>query len=595
MNKKYWLILFLSLFFINKLHAQYVFERLHANYIRGQLNYEQYLVYSALNIFNRNQVPTIYQPESTELPLKSGTFLIQEIKANWDKLSPDAQNLLTPYFQRPNLPNYFPSATGKFIIHYTTEGSDKVDATDYNRNNIPDYVEAAVQYFDHTHQVIVDQLDYKPPAADSSGKGKAMDIYLVNLTGCYGITWLEETVPGNANAYSCYIEVDNDFNGFKISPLQALSVTAAHEYFHAVQVGYCYRDEDVFFMDMCSTWMEDFIYNEVNDYIFYLDNFFKAINYPFYYTNGSWFEYASCLWIHMIVKKYEPDVIRKIWEAIQKQKAFTAIQEILSKYGTSFNQELASFGLWNYFTGSRADTVNYYSEGNLYPEVRFEGEFPLQDNSLNLNEDMRKLSSTYYQLTDLFGGKTIGLVITNFEIPDNNYLSTDRANFVLNLASIVSNAEEDNLFLFLINNLVKLTDNVGVRLGDESIDQQNWIARAVIFDRNNQSEVFQFFPTTPFKKTKDYIYKIFPNPFIIGEHDSLKVYNVITESQQSSEIDLFTANGRLVKNDKFDTPKYRYSWDGRNENGALVSSGVYIVLLRVGGFVDMKKVAVMRK
>ncbi len=594
-NKSWILVLFLLLIPIHILKAQYNFERLQASYAQGLLNYEQYLVYSALNIFNPDQVPLMYQPENADLPLKSGTFLIQEIKANWNKLSPEAQNLLTPYFQRPDLSDNILSASGKFRIHYTTEGIDKVDTEDQNKNNIPDYVESAVSYFDHTYQVIINELGYNAPAADSSGNGKDFDIYLISLTKTYGITWLEETVPGKPNAYSCYIEVDNDFIGFKKPPLQALRVTTAHEYFHAVQVGYRYRDDDVFFMEMSSTWMEDFIYDEVNDYTLYLENFFNAINYPFYYTNNSWFEYASCLWIHMIVKKYNPDVIREIWEGIPKQDAFSVIQEILSKYNSTFSQELASFGLWNYFTGSRADTINYYPEGNLYPEVTFNGDYALQGNSLNLSEQMRKLSSTFYQIADNFGQKAIGLVITNFEIPDDNYITTDRATFNLHLASIESDSDEDNLFLFLNSNLVKLTDNIGIRLDDESSDQKNWLGKAVILDNNNQSSVVQFFPPTALYKAQNYIYKIFPNPFIIGQHDSVKVYNVIAEPQGSSEIYVYSSEGRLIKQDKFDAPKYKYGWNGRNESGDLVSSGVYIVVLRVGGLVDIKKLAVVRK
>ena len=596
MKKNLWFfILYLFLFGINQTNAQYQINTIKADYTKGQLSYEQYLVYNALSIFEPAQLPSDYQLESSDLPIKSGTFLVQEIKANWDKISPDYQRLLASYFQRPTLPYSIVSPGGNFRIHYATEGSDRVSPEDQNRNSIPDYVERAVEYFDHSHSVIVDGLGFKPPAPDSSGQGEKFDIYLVALSRTYGITWLEETIPGNPNGYSCYIEVENDFDGFKTPQLYALRVTCAHEYFHAVQVGYRYREEDVFFMEMCSTWMEDFVYDEVNDYLLYLNNFFNNINYPFYHTNNSWFEYGSCLWIHMIVKKYEPAVVRKVWEHIPKQTAFTAIQEVLEKYGTTFNQELANFGLWNYFTGSRADTINYYSEGNLYPEVKFYGDHTLQGNTLNLEENMRKLSSIYFHLTDSYGGKNIGLVITNFEIPDDNYITTDLANFNLHLASIASGVDEDNLFLFLINNLVRLTDNVGVRLGDESLNQKNWSAKAVISDFNNQSEIVQFFPSPSFKMNTDYIYKIFPNPFIIGQHDSLKVYNVISDPQGSSEIHLFTSNGRLVKKDSFDAPKYRYSWDGRNENGKFVSSGVYLVLLRAGGTVDMKKLAVVRK
>ncbi len=588
-------LLLVPLIIASQAHSQPGFDRLRAAYVQGQMSYEEYLVNSALNIFDPDQVPTIYQASAEELPIKSGTFVIQEIKANWDRLSSQAQAILTPYFQRPNLPLSIRSASGQFRIHYTLEGSNRVDATDRDSNGIPDFVEAAAEYFDHTHHVIVDRLGYQSPPPDSGGSGTAFDIYLISLHSTYGITWLEEPVPGKKDAYSCYIEVDNDFLGFKTPALGALQVTSAHEYFHAVQVGYRYRDEDIFFMEMCSTWMEDFIYNDVNDYLFYLDSYFNAINYPFYYTNGSWFEYASCLWIHMIVKKYGPDVIRDIWQMIPQQTAFSAIQQVLPKYRTSFYDELASFGIWNYFTGSRADTVKYYSDGHLYPEINIFGKYSLQGNSLILSEQMRKLSSTYYQITDVLGGKTIGLVITNFQTPNANSLANDRTSFNLQLASFAMERGEDRQFLFLINNLVKLTDHVGVRLGEELSEPNLWQARAIVMDDRHQAEIIQFYPATFQKMNQNYIYKIFPNPFIIGLHDSVKVYNVIAEPRIATNIQLYSADGRLIKSDQFDHSQYQYSWNGRNAEGELVSSGVYVIVLQAGGTIDMKKLAVVRR
>lgn len=576
-------------------HAHTGFPHLRVAYDKGQMSYEQYLVNSALQIFDPEKVPSIHQPPSDELPLKTGTFVIQEIKANWDRLSPQSQAMLTPYFQRPVLPLSIRSASGQFRIHYTLDGSNRVDGTDRDSNGIPDFVEAAAAYFDHTHHVIVDRLGYQSPPADSGGKGTAFDIYLISLHNTYGITWLEESVPGKKDAYSCYIEVDNDFLGFKTPALGALQVTSAHEYFHAVQVGYRYRDQDVFFMEMCSTWMEDYIYDEVNDYLFYLDNFFSAINYPFYYTNGSWFEYGSCLWIHMIVKKYGPDVIREIWQAIPQQTAFSAIQQVLLKFGTTFNQELASFGIWNYFTGSRADTIKYYPDGHLYPEIKIFGKYTLQGNSLVLSEQMRKLSSTYFQLIDGYAGTTIGLVITNFQTPDANYLTSDRASFNLHVTSIATERGEDSEFLFLINNLIRLNDHVGVRLEEDPNATNQWQAQAIVMDDRGGAEIIQFFPAAFQKMYRNYIYKIFPNPFIIGLHDSVKVYNVIAEPDVPTSIQVFSADGRLIRSNHFDQSQYRYSWNGRNGDGELVSSGVYVIVLRAGGMTDMKKLAVVRK
>lgn len=597
MKKKIWFFILLLLFIsMSKTNAQYAFETLRADYANGQLSYEQYLVYSALTIFEPDQLPPMYQLEGTELPLKSGTFLIQEIKANWDQLSPTYQALLAPYFSRPNLPYNIVSVSGKFRIHYTTIGINKVNPEDNNRNDIPDYVELASQYFDYSHSVIVDSLEYDPPAPDSSGSGKEIDVYFISLSRTYGVTQLEELVPGKTSAYSCYIEVDNDFYGFKTPPLQSLMVTSAHEYFHAVQVGYRYRDEDVFFMEMCSTWMEDFTYDQVNDYLQYINNFFKDINYPFYYTNKSWFEYASCLWIHMIVKKYDPDVIRNVWELIPTQAAFPTIQQVLIEYGTTFNQELVSFGLWNYFTVSRADTINYYNEGHLYPDVNFERDYNIGEETIILTDEMRKLSSIYYRIYDTIHGYNIGLIVTNFARPDDNYLRTDRDSLQIIIVSISDVQKRDSTF-FRRNNLIQLTDNIGVQL---NVDKgENWFARAVITDVNYNHEIIQFFPpffiTEP--ENRNFINNIYPNPLILNQNEPLIITYVVSD-KKPGELTIYTSDGRLVTKEEFEASSQNYrifDWDGRYDNGDLVSSGVYIVLLRVGGFVDMKKLAVVRK
>lgn len=581
---------------IDILHAQVRFETLRASYESGRLTQEQYLVYSALNIFEPNQVPEEFRIENETLPLKTGTFIVQEIKANWNQLSLSAQKLLAPYFQRPTLPYNRRSPSGKFRIHYALSGTNQVSPIDNDKNNIPDYVDRTADYFDHTHAIIADSLGYNSPAPDSGGRGKEFDIYITALNRTYGITWLEESVPGKPNAYACYIEVENDFAGFKTSPLQALMVTSAHEYFHAIQVGYRYRDEDVFFMEMCSTWMEDYAYTFVNDYLLYLDNFFDTINYPFYYTNGSWFEYASCLWNHMIVKKYGAEVIRKIWQSIPQQTAFSAMQQILPQYNTTFTRELASFGLWNYFTGSRADTISYYPEGNLYPEVSFEGEERIQETSLSLDERMRKLSSIYYQIADPNHGYEFDLVITNFSEPNQNYLTTDRDSFQINFVSLPDIQKSDSAF-FRRNNLVRLTENIGIQLNVN--DDENWFAQAIVTDLNGREKVVQFFP--PFfvneKQTKNFINSIYPSPLIVGQNDPAFITYVVSE-EKPGEIAIYSSEGRSIAREEFKASPQTYrilTWDGRNQSGDLVSSGIYLILLRVGGFVEIKKLAVVRK
>lgn len=575
-------------------YSQILYETLKTDYENGNLSYEDYLVFSALNLFDPGKLPQTYQIVlADELPLKTGTFIVQEVKANWNNLSPESQKLLESYLSRPELPLSISSPSKKFRIHYSLTGAHQVSSEDNNKNNIPDYAEKAAEYFDYSHDVIVNQLGFQSPAPDSNGAGKEFDIYVVALNRTYGITWLENTVPGRTDAYSCYIEVDNDFTGFFTEPLGALQVTAAHEYFHAVQVSYRYRDDDVFFMEMCSTWMEDYAYPLVNDYILYLNNFFANINYPFYYTNGSWFEYGSSIWIHMIVKKYDAAVIRKVWELIPKQTAFTAIQDVLQQYGTTFNDELASFGVWNYFTGTRADTVQFYSEGHLYPLVRTTGDYFLKSQSLSIDEQMRKLSTVYFKVTNNLDQREIGLVITNFDIPSNNYLTSEQAPVNISLVSLQGGEDANETDFFIKNNLVKLYDGVGIKMEIPDSLVNSYRAQAVV-DDGLTSNIVQFFPPPTSVAGDVSIYSIHPNPFIIGQPGALVIKYVISEPKPGKII-IFTENGQVVKQESFQSPLFQFTWDGRNQAGDFVSSGIYLVLLRAGSSIDMKKVAIIRK
>lgn len=590
------LLFILALGLMNSASSQIAFENLRAEFAQGRLTYEQYLVYSALNIFAPDQIPQSYQLQSTELPLKTGTFIVHEVKANWQQLSPAAQAQLTSYFQRPQLPRSVLSPSGRFRFHFETYGAHQVDATDADQNKIPDYIDRAAEYFDHTHSVIVNDLGYDAPPADSGGRGKEFDIYVLALNRTYGITYLEEPVPGKTDAYSCYIEIDNDYAGFATKPLPALMVTSAHEYFHAVQVGYRFRDEDIFFMEMCSTWMEDYLYDEVNDYLLYLNNFFNQINYPFYYTNGSWFEYASCLWNHMVAKKYGPDIIQQIWSAIPKQPALQAIRQVLSKYGTTLNQELADFGLWNYFTGSRADTVRYYSEGNLYPEVLAAGDYELPKDSFTLMDTMRKMSSIYYQFHDLTNGDDIGLVITNLSEPNPNYLVSDRDSFQISLLKVEQLPRGDSTY-FQRNRLVRLSHHVGIQL--TAANEENWFGRAVVNDVSNSTRVIQFFP--PFyiedNAADNYIQAVYPNPLVIGQNQPLFI-TCVTKDERDGELAIYSADGRLMSREAFAASQLNFRvfiWDGNNQDGHAASSGIYVAVLRVGSHISSKKFAVIKK
>ena len=49
---------------------------------------------------------------------------------------------------------------------------------------------------------------------------------------------------------------------------------------------------------------------------------------------------------------------------------------------------------------------------------------------------MRKLSSVYYQVKDVIHDDDIGLIVTNFTTPNDNYLASDRDSLQINIIYI---------------------------------------------------------------------------------------------------------------------------------------------------------------
>ena len=66
--------------------------------------------------------------------------------------------------------------------------------------------------------------------------------------------------------------LDNDYAADEFptnTPIENLQVTIAHEYFHAVQFGYDIA-EDPWFLEATAAWVEDIMYDRVDDNLQYL-------------------------------------------------------------------------------------------------------------------------------------------------------------------------------------------------------------------------------------------------------------------------------------------------------------------------------------
>jgi serine protease AprX len=81
----------------------------------------------------------------------------------------------------------------------------------------------------------------------------------------------------------------------------------------------------------------------------------------------------------------------------------------------------------------------------------------------------------------------------------------------------------------------------------------------------------------------------FPNPF----HDSLTVFVDKSDANDKISVSIFTVSGELVYQfpEEEGEKGFQKTWDGRNENGRSVSSGIYLLKVDINGHSEIVKIA----
>jgi hypothetical protein len=214
--------------------------------------------------------------------VRSLTGVVHAAKRDWKQLEPATQKVLAKVLARPTLAGERTCTPvgGHFTVHYAVSGTDAPDLTDANSNNVPDWVETVAGVFEYVYSVEVARMGYRPPPVTGT-----YHVYLENLVprSAYGFTSDDGLPVAPAVGVTSYIELDKGFtdslfvhtSSGDFTPLQSLRITAAHEFHHAIQYGYNYYF-DIPFAEMTSTFMEDEVYDSVNQLYSYLPSYLGA-------------------------------------------------------------------------------------------------------------------------------------------------------------------------------------------------------------------------------------------------------------------------------------------------------------------------------
>ncbi|MCL6584659.1 MAG: hypothetical protein K6U11_13640 [bacterium] len=300
------------------------------------------------------------------------------------------------------------TSDGHCRIHYTEDNSrgDAVVGSDGLALTIPPFVLAVAKALEATWAKVVENLGYSPPAL-VSGSSIQFDCYIMGIS-YYGYSTLD---PDDhpymviANNYEALTDLppNQDPEG---SALGAMRVTVAHEFFHAIQFGYT-EWEDQWWEENTAVWIEDEVFDHINDYLHYLGEPYDDLNgngrwdsgEPYYNSLGKlagrfdreiwgWFdwpflpleatsstykrakyqEYGGVIWVKYLAEKYGPNIVRSIFERgkriRQQGKSATALSLIkaeLASRQSSLGEELEEFKV--------KVLTRDFEEGDSYPQV----------------------------------------------------------------------------------------------------------------------------------------------------------------------------------------------------------------------------------
>lgn len=221
---------------------------------------------------------------------------------------------------------------------------------------------------------------YRSPLPDGAAGGdNRTDVYLANVDalGLYGYCTSDEPLAEGKYAYWAYCVLDNDYALFdNRAPEANMRVTAAHEYYHAVQFAYDAL-EDGWLMENTATWAEDELFDDVNDNYSYLEHGqMGASQLPLDTMNTEGLEqYGNWTLFRMLSEKVPgeqggmSDVVRRIWENADSTNGAENDQYSLQAVASAVKDAAGiSFGtfytLWS--TANREPDA-YYEEGSAYP------------------------------------------------------------------------------------------------------------------------------------------------------------------------------------------------------------------------------------
>ena len=442
--------------------------------------------------------------------------------------------------------------TEHFRFYFTYEGTDAVSDESY--------IYKMAEVFENVYSFYMDTLNFSAPVFDPALDDNRYEIYVENLPSYYfGITYTKNAEVISPACVS-YIKMRNNYGGSQFSEhteMENIQVTAVHEFFHAIQFSYnCY--ERFWFMEASAVWSEDELYNDVNDHYRYIPSWFSSINKSI--NNESSHMYGSFIFFQYIDEHLGgPNTIKLCWEKSNEMaspvqdNSIKSINAALNDMGSSFEEAYLRMRIANRIMSPNAGIYSY-EEADGY---RSAGGYPVEKDIFfqpGINQ------SDSYQDLDLYESIYYSIHATE---PVEVELTPYGEN--LSLISIIKLKDQDQWSI-----------KSGNKINIDTEMETDWVSLLISALENGGSD-WGFTIEFVDGYSEDFsMYRPYPNPsygkpvsinieIIRGQKISTTIYNVLGQTVWSST--------KVYSNSEVNN----FVWDGINNRGKKVSSGLYIV------------------
>ncbi len=226
--------------------------------------------------------------------------------------APDPTELREAAYRRPAYPTEGLVEAEHMLLHYDlTDDKQVAMAAFIEENDLLDVVWDTI-----VGPRATGGLAWHAPAPDNGNGGDdRYDVYIDNLMyGLYGVTYAD--APAGAYQYTAYTVIGDWMDEGETE------VTLAHEFSHACQYAWDAL-EDVWWFESPAIWIEDIVFDDVNDYTLWIYDSWRHPELP---LDDPRMAYPHGIFVRWMSETFGNDIVRKIWARAAETSVATSIR-----------------------------------------------------------------------------------------------------------------------------------------------------------------------------------------------------------------------------------------------------------------------------